>query len=57
MLAGAIMQRLIGSTTGGASMGSMALNDRFTLISNLIAIAAVGAVAIAALPRKQTAKR
>ena len=57
MLAGAIMERLIGRTAGGASMGSMALNDRFTLISNLVAIAAVAAVAIAALPRKQTAKR
>ncbi|MFY9885785.1 MAG: permease [Candidatus Cybelea sp.] len=57
MLAGAIMERLIGSTFGGLSMGSMALNDRFTLISNLVAIVAVAAVAIAALPRKQTAKR
>ncbi|MGB8909426.1 MAG: permease [Candidatus Cybelea sp.] len=57
MLAGAIMERLIGRTAGGVPMGSMALNDRFTLISNLVAIAAVGAVAIAALPRKQTAKR
>jgi uncharacterized protein len=57
MLAGATMERLIGSTLGGVSMGSMALNDRFTLISNLVAIAAVAAVAIAALPRKQTAKR
>jgi uncharacterized protein len=57
MLAGAIMERLIGNATGGVSMGSMALNDRFTLISNIVAIAAVCAVAIAALPRKQTAKR
>ena len=55
MLAGAIMEKLIGSTFGGVSMGSMALNDRFTLISNLIAIGAVAAVAIAALPRKRTA--
>ncbi len=55
MLAGAIMERLIGSTFGGVSMGSMALNDRFTLISNIIAIGAVAAVAIAALPRKRTA--
>jgi uncharacterized membrane protein YraQ (UPF0718 family) len=55
MLAGAIMEKLIGSTFGGVSMGSMALNDRFTLISNIIAIGAVAAVAIAALPRKRTA--
>ena len=48
MLAGAIMERVIGSTLGGISMGSMAINDRFTLISNLLALAAVAAVAIAA---------
>jgi hypothetical protein len=36
-------------------MGSMAVNDRFTLVSNIIAIAAVVAVALAALPRKRTA--
>lgn len=56
MLAGAIMERLIGSTLGGISMGSMAINDRFTLISNLIALAAAAAVALAALSgRRQTA--
>jgi uncharacterized membrane protein YraQ (UPF0718 family) len=52
MLAGAIMERLIGSTLGGVSMGSMAINDRFTLISNVVALAAVVAVALAALARK-----
>lgn len=52
MLAGAIMERVIGSTFGGASMGSMAINDRFTLISNIVALAAVVAVALAALPRR-----
>jgi hypothetical protein len=52
MLAGAIMEKVIGSTFGGVAMGSMAINDRFTLISNMVGIAAVIAVAIAALPRK-----
>jgi uncharacterized membrane protein YraQ (UPF0718 family) len=52
MLAGAIMERLIGSGLGGVSMGSMAINDRFTLISNVVALVAVLAVALAALPRK-----
>jgi uncharacterized protein len=52
MLAGAIMERVIGSEFGGASMGSMAINDRFTLISNIAALAAVIAVALAALPRR-----
>jgi uncharacterized membrane protein YraQ (UPF0718 family) len=55
MLAGAIMEKLIGSTFGGVSMGSMALSDRFTLIANLVGIVAVAAVAVAALPRKRTA--
>jgi uncharacterized protein len=56
MLAGAIMEQLIGSTFGGASMAAMTLNDRFTLVSNLVALAAVGAVAVAALNgRRQTA--
>ncbi|MBV8068164.1 MAG: permease [Candidatus Eremiobacteraeota bacterium] len=54
MLAGAIMERLIGST-GGMAMGSMAINDRFTLISNIVAIGAVVAVTLAALPRKRVA--
>jgi uncharacterized protein len=55
MIAGAIMERVIGSTVGGVAMSSMAINDRFTLVSNLVAIAAVVAVALAALPRKRTA--
>ena len=53
MLAGAIMEKLIGSTLGGMSMGSMAINDRFTLISNVVALAAVVAVAIAASNRER----
>jgi uncharacterized protein len=55
MLAGAVMEKLIGSTLGGVAMGSMTINDRFTLISNVIALLAVVAVAIAASPRKRTA--
>ena len=55
MLAGAIMERLIGSAFGGVAMASMAINDRFTLFSNIIAIAAVIAVTLAVLPRKRIA--
>ncbi len=55
MLAGAIMERLIGSAFGGLSMGSMAINDRFTLVSNVIALGAVAALALAALPSRRTA--
>jgi uncharacterized protein len=55
MLAGAIMERVIGSTFGGVSMGSMALSDRFTLIANIVALVAVVVVAVAALPRKRIA--
>ena len=55
MLAGAIMEKLIGSV-GGISMGSMTINDRFTLISNFVALAAVAAVALAALPHRRAAR-
>ncbi len=48
MLAGAIMERVIGSAVTGMSAASMTLNDRFTLISNLVALAAVAALAVAA---------
>jgi uncharacterized membrane protein YraQ (UPF0718 family) len=47
VVAGAVMEFLMGGAFGGASMGSMALNDRFTLISNLVAVVAVLAVAVA----------
>ncbi len=53
MLAGAAMERVIGSTPGGVAMGSMAMNDRFTVVSNGVALAAVVAVAIAALPGRR----
>ncbi len=56
LLAGALMERVVGATGGGAmTMPSMALNDRFTLISNAVALAAVFAVAIAAFSRKREA--
>ncbi|MGA8533484.1 MAG: permease [Candidatus Tumulicola sp.] len=48
MFAGAVMEYLIGDVFGGTSMGSMALNDRFTLVSNAVAIVAVLAVGVAA---------
>jgi hypothetical protein len=47
MLAGAIMEGLIGNAAGGMSEASMAINDRFTLISNLVGLAAVAALAVA----------
>jgi uncharacterized protein len=46
--AGAIMERLIGNSFGGAAMGSMALNDRFTMVSNVVALIAVAVLAVAA---------
>lgn len=48
MLAGAIMERLIGSGPAAMTAASMTLNDRFTLISNIVALAAVAALALVA---------
>ncbi|MBV8372018.1 MAG: permease, partial [Candidatus Eremiobacteraeota bacterium] len=48
MFAGAVMEYLIGNVFGGSAMPSMTMNDRFTLTSNLLAIAAVCGVGIAA---------
>jgi uncharacterized membrane protein YraQ (UPF0718 family) len=48
MLAGAAMDYFIGDVFAGTSMGSMAINDRFTLVSNIVAVAAAVAVAIVA---------
>lgn len=42
MAAGAIMELLIGQTFGGASMGSMALNDRLTMVANGLAVVILG---------------
>jgi hypothetical protein len=52
MLAGAIMERLIGNSTAGMSASGMALNDRFTLVSNLVALAAVAVLAVLSLVGK-----
>lgn len=57
MLAGGIMELAIGSALGGVSMGSMTINDRFTLISNLIGIAAAIAVALAAARARGRTRR
>jgi hypothetical protein len=52
MLAGAIMERIIGGGTAAMTAASMTLNDRFTLISNIVALAAVAALALATLGNK-----
>jgi len=52
MLAGAIMERVIGSGAAAMTVASMTLNDRFTLISNLVALAAVAALALATIGSK-----
>jgi uncharacterized membrane protein YraQ (UPF0718 family) len=49
--AGAAMGAAIGNLFGGVTMGSMALNDRITLASNLAAIAALVLLALAAAAR------
>jgi uncharacterized protein len=48
MIAGAIMDLLIGNVFGAPAMGSMQAGDRFTLIANIVGIVAVIAVALAA---------
>ena len=48
LVAGAAMDALIGNVFGGMHEGSMALSDRFTLVSNVVAIAATVAVALVA---------
>lgn len=48
MLAGAIMEFFLGQVFGGTTMGSMALNDRFTLVSNTVGIIAALAVTVTA---------
>jgi uncharacterized membrane protein YraQ (UPF0718 family) len=52
LLAGAIMERLIGGGTTAMTAASMTLNDRFTFISNMVALAAVAALALATLASK-----
>ncbi|MFY9740195.1 MAG: permease [Candidatus Cybelea sp.] len=52
MLAGAIMEGIIGGGTAAMTAASMTLNDRFTLVSNIVALAAVAALALATLGSK-----
>jgi len=52
LLAGAIMERLIGGGTTAMTAASMTLNDRFTFVSNMLALAAVAALALATLASK-----
>lgn len=56
MLAGGIMELAIGSA-GSVSTGSMTFSDRFTLILNLIGIAAVVTVALAAARARAATRR
>jgi uncharacterized membrane protein YraQ (UPF0718 family) len=55
VLAGALMDLVIGNVFGGLQMGSMELSDRFTLVSNIVALIAVAALAIAIRPRNERA--
>jgi uncharacterized membrane protein YraQ (UPF0718 family) len=48
MIAGAIMDALIGNVFGAPAMGSMQMGDRFTSVANVVGIVAVIAVALAA---------
>jgi hypothetical protein len=49
LLAGALMDALIGGPLGGATMESMtALSDRFTLVANVLAVGAALAVTVIA---------
>ncbi len=48
MVAGAIMERLIGNSAAGMAMGSMVVNDRFTVAANVVALVAVAVLGLAA---------
>lgn len=56
MLAGAIMERTIGDVFGGVTMGSMSLNDRITLISNVAGLLAVAFVFVASRAARSEAR-
>jgi uncharacterized membrane protein YraQ (UPF0718 family) len=45
MTAGAVMEWAIGGVFGGTSMGTMSLSDRLTVTSNVVALAALAAIA------------
>lgn len=55
LLAGGLMDVLIGKVLGGVSMGSMQLSDRLTLVANIFATAALGAAIIVARRRSNAA--
>lgn len=55
MLAGAVMGAAIGGAFGGMSMGSMTVNDRITLAGNVLGLAALAGVVIAARRTPRTA--
>ncbi len=46
LVAGAVMDLLIGNVFGGMQHGSMELSDRFTLLSNMLGLAAVIVLAV-----------
>jgi hypothetical protein len=50
LLAGALMDLVVGNAFGGTHEGSMAFSDRFTLFSNVVAVAC--AVAVVAIARR-----
>ena len=56
MIAGAVMDLAIGGFGGVSPLGSMLFNDRFTLVSNVVGIAAVIAVSLAAVRAKTRAE-
>jgi uncharacterized membrane protein YraQ (UPF0718 family) len=53
MLAGAVMEWAMGNELGGASMGSMVLNDRFTLVANIAALLFLAALALVVFIHRQ----
>jgi uncharacterized membrane protein YraQ (UPF0718 family) len=48
MIAGAVMEYFLGDVFGGTAMGSMSMNDVFTVVTNVVAIIAAAGVAVAA---------
>jgi predicted lipid-binding transport protein (Tim44 family) len=56
LLAGAVMEIAIGNVFGGMSMGSMALNDRITLVSNIAGLLALAFVFVASRAARSEAR-
>jgi len=57
LVAGALMELLIGNVFGGLHAGSMELSDRFTLVSNSLAMLLIIALAFAARRNAMPARR